>query len=273
MFIAHLASHGYAYKTLGKTASWKDPVSRHFDLDHEIYASTFKDVKAWSQSYNTFDNWVNLNSVMAMSSNLETYMSTVIRLALESDVGVLFGASKKIDGIGIIKHGKLQPFDFNEQIIACTKGEWNGRVSAYKKIFGSAPSVVSNNISHLEKIRRLRNNIGHSFGRDLEKSREHDVIEIAEMEKISRENTIKLQKTIFGVAKAIDEQLLKNHVGEFQPLYFYHNLRPTLKHDDENVLRKAGNHAAVFKKKIGNFGATPVGKKFCRGLIEYYESL
>lgn len=273
MYIAYLASNEYVYRNLGKSAKWEDPVSTHFKFEDESWANTFDSIKLWSNSFNDFDNWVNLNSVMAMSSNLETYMATVIKLALESDVGVLFGTSKRIDGIEIIKHGRSQPFDFDDKLLSCTKGQWDSRANAFEKIFGKAPDILLNNISTLEKIRKLRNNVGHAFGRDIEASRSHNVIDIQDMQKLKREKTFEYQKLIYGISKAIDKQLLVDHIGEYQTLYFYHNLRPALKHDDHIEARKLGNHMTQLKKNLGRFGAAQAGKKFCRELISYYESL
>lgn len=274
MYFSHIASSEYVYKNLGKSgALWEDPITKHFKFKDEIQNYTFPTLKDWSNSFNEFDNWVNLNAVMAMSSNLETYMSTVIKLALESDIGVLFGASKKIDGIQIIKHGRHQAFNFNDKITSCTKGEWSKRVSAFKKIFGSVPSILSNNISTLESLRKLRNDIGHAFGRDIKASRKHNVIEVAKIQGLSRKRTIKYQKLIFGICKSIDKQLLSNHIGEYQSLYFYHNLRPSLKGEYPLNNHTLGNHTWMLKKGLGKFGAKCAGKVFCKELISYYETL
>ncbi len=70
----------------------------------------FKNIKEWSNSFNELQNWMNLNALLAMMSNLETYMATVIPLAIESDIGVLYGVSKRIDGIELLKHGKQKPW-------------------------------------------------------------------------------------------------------------------------------------------------------------------
>ena len=262
MYIAHIASHEYVYRTLGKSAKWEDTITTHFKFKDETQENTFENIKSWSDAYNEFDNWVNLNSIMAMSSNLETYMSTVIKLALESDVGVLFGTSKRIDGIEIIKHGRSQPFDFEDKLMSCTKGEWGSRASAFERIFGKVPTLLSENISTLEKLRKLRNNVGHAFGRDIEASRNHSVINTLDIKTLKREKTLAYQKLIFGISKAIDKQLLAEHIGEYQTLYFYHNLKPSLNHNDTNEERKLGNHTAVLKKKLGHFGAAKAGKKY-----------
>lgn len=210
---------------------------------------------------------------MAMIANLETYVSTVIKLALESDVGVLFGASKRIDGIEIIKYGRTQPFDFEDKVVSCTKGEWGSRIRSYENIFGTIPPILQSNISALEKLRKLRNNVGHAFGRDIETSRKHELINTSKMQRLNREKTIKNQRLIYSIAREIDKQLKRDHIGEYQALYFYHNLRPSLKHGDSNQKRQLGNHVYVLKKSLGRYGAALAGKTFCKGLIQYYESI
>ncbi|MDC0687716.1 hypothetical protein POF53_08980 [Mitsuaria sp. RG] len=200
-------------------------------------------------------------------------MSTAIKLALESDVGVLFGASKRIDGIEIIKHGGAHPFDFEDKLTSCTKGDWASRISAFEKIFGKAPQILKNNISDLERLRKLRNNVGHSFGRDIQASRAHNVIDIKDMERLKRDKTTEYQTLIYGVSRAIDRQLLVNHIGEYQTLFFYHNLRPELNHQTLDYNHRIGLNTWKLKKALGQFGAQKAGKKFCKELIEYYENI
>ncbi len=271
MYIAHIAAHSYSYKKLGETAKWEDSIAEHFSFDDPTHVNSFDNLKSWSDSFESFDNWVNLNSVMAMSSNLETYIATIIKLALESDVGVLYGANRKIDGASILKHGKSQPFDFEEKVISCTKGEWGSRVAAYERTFGVVPDKLKDNISTLERIRKLRNRVGHSFGRDIEKSRNHDAIDIMPIEKLRRDKTIEYQSLIYGVAKDIDRHLLEAHVGEYQTLYFYHSLIAKLPDTGHN--RNHRVRVNLLKKELGRFGAYKAGKNFCSELIEHYEQL
>jgi hypothetical protein len=129
------------------------------------------------------------------------------------------------------------------------------------------------NISALEKMRRLRNNIGHAFGREIEAARRHDVLSSTEISKLSRDTTIYYMKLIYSISKEIDRQLLINHIGEYQIANFYHSLKDDLSIGDPLPARERGNHIAILKKQIGRFGNNPVSKNFCRELIEYYERL
>jgi len=273
MYISHLLSKQYTYQSLTKNgAEFKDLAHKHFDFRDKSYSNVFNSIQTWSDNFNKFDNWTNLNTIMAMSANLETYMATIIKLALESDIGVTFNATRKIDGIEIIKNSDRYPFELEEKIISCTKGDWSSRVSNFEKIFTIAPNILKDNISSLDKIRKLRNDIGHAFGREIDKSRDHNILTPIEIQTIKQEKIIEYLKLLFAVARAIDRQLMSNHIGEYQALYFFHNLRPSLK-EDENIERRMGNHARIFQKELSIFGENRVSKLFCKGLVEYYEKL
>lgn len=273
MYISHLLSKQYTYKSLKENgAEFKDLAHKHFNFRDNSYSDVFNNIHIWSDNFNKFDNWTNLNAIMAMSANLETYMATVIKLALESDIGVTFNATRKIDGIEIIKNSDKYPFELEDKIISCTKGDWSSRASNFEKIFTFAPTILKNNISSLDKIRKLRNDIGHAFGREIDKSRNHNILTPIETQTIKQEKIIEYLKLLFAVARAIDKQLMSNHIGEYQVLYFFHRLVPSLK-DDQNSSRKIGTHATLLKKELSKFGDNRVGKLFCKGLVHYYYNL
>lgn len=269
MYTSFDVSKKFVYSMLSKNkANWDDPVSQHFLFSHSWEYDNFSDLKSWSDSYNQLDNWINLNALVSLSSTFETYIATIVPLALESDIGVLFGTSQKIDGIEILKYGKEKPFDFTSIITSCTKGDWSSRISAYKKTFGRVPNYLDSHIKELEKIRVLRNNIAHAFGRDIEESRNKFELTTKPIEKLTREQFLKLQDIVWKSALCIDAHLKTFHIGEYQALLFYHGLYPTLNKSVHQSMR-----AIELKKKIGRYGDIAAGKEFCKGLVEYYESL
>jgi hypothetical protein len=269
MYASFDASKNYTYKTLGVAgADWKDSPSRHFNFSKPWSKDKFESLKEWSNSFNDLDNWINLNALVAISSAFETYIATIVPLALESDVGILFGTSRKIDGIEILKHGKEKPFDFAKIIESCTKGTWESRLNAYEKVFGKVPKYLLGKISDLEKIRIARNNIAHSFGRDIEASRSKGKLTTLPIEKLSRNRLLKLQEIVWKSAKAIDVHLFNVHVGEYYALLFYHELFPSLNQTVHQSIR-----AMSLKKAIGHHGEMSQGKEFCKGLVAYYEAL
>lgn len=268
MIWADKAARLLVYQTLGKNnAKWTDKAYIHLKFDVPAGEEVFENLKEWSIAYNQFHNWNNLNSLMAISSNFETYLSTVVTLALESDPGVLFQSSKSIDGIEILKKGGTRNIFVDEVITSITKGDWNARISAFNKIFGNIPPILDTFRGELEKIRTLRNKIGHAFGRDINESRNHEIKNILKMENLSDTALKKYQRTICNVAKAIDQFLLKNHIGEFQTLSFYHRIYSEMNKEVHPSVR-----AMILKKKLGKLGDIS-GKEFCKGLVAYYESL
>jgi hypothetical protein len=187
---------------------------------------------------------------------------------LASDVGVLYGASRRIDGVQILKHGHARAFDFEPHVVACTKDHWSKRLAAYERLFGRSPKFFSSNIAALEKIRKIRNSVAHAFGRDIEASRNQQEVRTLPIEKVSASGLLQLQKVVWLLVKAIDVHLHQFHIGEYQALAFYHDIYPQLRQDLHLNVR-----AMELKKRIGGFGATPAGKEFCKGLVQYYESL
>lgn len=268
MYTAFETSKRFTYSSLGKVASWTDLPTKHFAFHKPLGYEQFADLKEWSNAFNDFENWINLNALVATSSNLETYLATIVPLALASDVGTLYGTPQKIDGVQILKHGHASAFDFEDHVLACTKGNWSSRLAAYEKYFGRSPKYFSSNISALEKIRAIRNNVAHAFGRDIEESRNQQEVKTLPIEKLSRDGFLKLQKTVWKIAKAIDVHLHQFHIGEYQALVFYHNIYPTLRQD-----LHPSERAIQFKKRVGAFGSTPAGKEYSKGLVQYYESL
>ncbi len=118
MFTAFENSQKYTFKNLGKSkAKLSDLPSQHFDYNHAKEYDQYKDLSDWTSAFNDLENWINLNALVTISSNFETYLSTVIPLALSSDLGVLYGVPNKIDGIDILKNGHESPFDFKNIVI------------------------------------------------------------------------------------------------------------------------------------------------------------
>jgi len=268
MLWANVATSKSMYKILGANkADWKDSASKHLEFSVPKGEEAFDDLKHWSDSLKEFNNWTNLNTLLAISSNMETYLSTIVSLALESDPGILFNSPKSIDGIVLLKKGATKSKLHDDVIIGITKGDWNSRVSAYKRIFGQVPKILEDNIGELEKIRNLRNKVGHAFGRDIEGSRNHEVKHINAMEILSDTKLKKFQHLTLNIISAIDKHLLENHIGEFQAIAYYHRIYPSLRHDLHQSER-----AKILKKQLGSAGDLSA-KEMCKGLVKYYEEL
>ncbi|MCM2435839.1 hypothetical protein [Agrobacterium rosae] len=266
---AHRASSFYSYRQLKSGgAKLSDPIGGVFD-ECPTSIENFDTVQSWSDGYNSFDNWVNLSNVTTIASNLETYLASIVALAIMSDPSVLIGApSKSIDGAYVIKHGAGPPTNLGEHVTACTKGDWSSRLAAVERLFGPVPKSMRDKHADLEAIRNIRNRFGHAFGRDIEAARAHGQIEIAPMEKVTRKTVARLGASAWRFAQATDNFLLKSHIGDFEAVSYYAKIFPT-----QLSVVPLGQRAAHFKKEIGKFGAGLRGKLYCRELTAYWEAL
>ena len=262
------ATSKYTYQMLEKNgAKWEDLPTKHFAIpNHRIWA--MKDMKGWSDKFNESKNWIRLNAVMAISSNLETYLSSITALAIESNPGVLLGAPPRlIDGAKLLKIGALDDTIYEGHVEKCTKGEWPARLAEFERLFGVAPNSYRDGIKVLERMRRLRNNLGHAFGRDIEASRDFSFNTKQPIDHIQQTTLVKYLELAFNIAKDLDEFLLDEHIGEFQAILAYH-----MRYEEYSKLKNDGDRAVAFKKIYGKQDQL-VGKTFCKGLVEYYKNL
>lgn len=227
--------------------------------------------KQWAQNYNDFENWTLLNAAMALSSYFETYLLSAIMLSIESDPGLLLGASKSVDGAKLMKYGQFKKKDFDKVAEGCTKGEWPLRISNLEKLFGTMPLSITTNISELEKLRKLRNNVAHAFGRDIDKSRLYNVSQTIPMERLSFERFSKWQHIIEKIVMGVDAIFVKNHIGSFQPLMVYHQIYT--ESDKATDTKSIGERVKKLKRQLGRDIDRKYGKTYCRTLVNYYEHL
>lgn len=212
------------------------------------------------------NNWIHLNCVMAMSANFETYLQSVISLAIESNPGILIGASKAIDGVVLLKNGSLNKDSYRQKLVKCTEGSWKNRIDSFERLFGTVPTLLQSNIVELDRIRNIRNKIGHAFGRDIDASRAFDKKTTLISETVSIGRVKKWLRLFYDIAFEVDEYLLDNHIGEFQAILAYHKNFDTYK----NLFLK--ERINLFKQEYGKIDQQ-IGKVFCKGLIEYYDSI
>ena len=261
------ASEKFTFRQLrANGATWDDVPSKHFPLpDYRI--ATMKSLKGWSDIYDEASNWIRLNCVMAISSNLETYLSSVISLAIESNPGILLKASREIDGVKILKSGGLDSAIYESKVISCVKGTWSSRLAAFEHLFGCAPNSYKNGVRALERMRTLRNNLAHAFGRDIENARNFSVNTKQPINSIRQETLIKYLELGYNMAKDVDSFLLDNYIGEFQAILVYHQNAEEL-----SKLTTDGDRAVALKKIYGRLDR-PISKTFCRDLISYYRGI
>ena len=266
LVMSYTSASKYTFSHLKKDgAIWADKASKYLYTNNNNEIT----IKDWADTYNLFENWIRLNELLALSSYFETYLSCIIGLSFESDPGLLIGSIHSVDGIKLLKDGHtFKKEDFKQRIIDCTRGDWNSRISYMKSTFGSVPQSLIDGRSELDKMRILRNKVGHAFGRDIEKSRNYALTQIHNMETLKTKQFLKYQKMIKKIASDIDQQLMNNHIGNFQPLYHYHLLYPS-------AVRKLndGERMMLLKKSIGGDIKETYSKDFCRWVVTYYDQL
>ncbi|MEF1312030.1 hypothetical protein QTO01_18235 [Vibrio mytili] len=221
-------------------------------------------LKDYSDHLKDFDNWTRLNTLVSVLSYFEIYLSTAVSLAIESDLGLIHSVRKKIDGVMVLKYNNKENYSFFDKSELITKGTWYQRVSNFLSLFHLAPISLGSNISELEKMRKLRNNVAHAFGRDIDKTRSRHTLEILPIERLSEERLMRYMDLIMKIAKDIDNQLLEQHIGDFELVHYYHTIRDKL--DSKHQVKS-------FKAKVNSLYVENKSIDYCKKLIEYYEAL
>jgi len=219
----------------------------------------------WRQSIKEFDNWTRLNSLVALLSYFEVYLSSIVMLSLESDPGLHFKTSKIIDGMKIVKSNSQFTFDFKHVAEKITKGDWSQRIAAFQEVFGTVPQKIINHTKQLERMRKLRNNVAHAFGREIEKAQERGLTKILDMDKLSLDSLKKYMQIISDIVYEIDNQLVSNHIGSYEVLFYYHKIHHEL---------PKSNREVALRKKLNGIGINGTcNEAYCKELINYYDSL
>jgi len=229
-----------------------------------------KDYNEWIANYKEFENYTRLNMLMLLSSAFETFLRTVVSLAIESKPGAVLGCPDSIDGVfllkkdanyGMINHKNYLFFDVIDQVC---KGEWQNRVDAYEKYFGVAPPNLKNNIQKLDELRRTRNEIGHYFGRNKNQYETPILMAPEDVHRISHDNLIKYFNTVYTVVKSIDKHLHEEYIGSYDIVKFYFQEI----HINSTVITP-GTQAKNLQKHLGEKGLPPVGTEYYKNLLSY----
>lgn len=225
-------------------------------------------VAEWTRIFGEFQNWTRLSSLLSMVSYFEIYLRDVITIALRSDPLVRFGSPKLLDGLVWIKRNVSD--DLEPIIRPCIVGEWPSRFSQYKALFGRAPSKLQDNIGELEKIRILRNGVGHAFGRNI-RNEEHPLsTEAGTSERLSELQFKQWLGLIDEIAAAIDKHLSQSHIGEFELLWRLHLWLALPRDKQEPKYDKVVSFAREMHRVNTS---NRLDRKFYRDLMAYYNSV
>lgn len=237
------------------------------DEDDRRLANTYLE---WKNYFRSFGNYTRLNMIMLLSSCFETYLRTIISLAIESKPGAMLGCPDSIDGAFLLKekngYGESQSKDymFSNVIEDVCRGEWNKRIMYYEKYFGSFPSEI--NVRKLDELRIKRNSIGHFFARKKDEYEITDSPEVIPPIQVSASKLKEYFNLINDAAFYIDRHLHTNYIGSYDVLkYFYFHMR---KNDLINEIPSI--QARELRKKMGTLGMRSVGKEYYINLLDYF---
>lgn len=266
LLVSNLYAKSYTFSHLKSDgAKWESKLNDYLpNIAHNASIT----VEEWSNGYNEFMNWMRMSFLMSICSYFENYLTCIIKECIESDPGLVFGCPHTIDGI-LLKKKKIQikKEEIIQKILSCTKGDWNSRLSGLQALFGTLPPAINDSISDLEKIRNLRNDFGHAFGRDIEKAQSYDMVDIFPMQRLNIGKFQKYRIIICKFVQQLDSFLMNNHIGNFEPLLYYHDLYDSIKDKGK------GDRMLALKKGLGGEVNTLITKDQCRAIIKYYESL
>lgn len=217
-------------------------------------------VDEWLDANDALGNWLRLSALVSAVAFHEAYMSRIIRTALMSDPLCRFKASRDLDGTVLLKRGV--EIDFEVEQKSLTSGDWSSRAASFKRIFGAPETAVMFPIGKLEKMRALRNEFAHGFGRSL------DVPEPSDMEErssgqITQATLLDYLAVLSKSANAIDRYLMNTCIGSFEIIHLYH-------------VWKTANPAATardFKKHLMASSFPSANVPYCRKLIDYYDAV
>lgn len=221
-------------------------------------------IPQWEKHLAEGANWMRLSALMSLAGYFETYMHAIVSLALISDPGILISSPRAVDGISLKKKNTFP--DIKRHLDGITSGDWNSRISTYRRIFGKVPSILENSVGELSKLQKLRNGVGHSFGRFIDESRSPLQMKPIALQKLSEGKLLEWLGLVDDCVDAVEEHLRVDHIGAVETLLKYHewDKKFPLRHmNEEQALR------ALFPPDQGN----PPPAKYFLSAIKHYRSL
>lgn len=218
----------------------------------------------WEDAFKQSQTWIRSSLVLVIASILEVYIRTVVSLALESDPGLLIGSQGVVDGVRLLKSDAS--YSYLKHGEECATGQWQSRLDKYQRLFGTVPQDLKDSLNELEQLRKFRNGVGHTFGRDQGEYKSRLDVKPKELASLSEQRLKKWLGLAEKVVKAVDLHL-GAHIGEYETIYFYHsNIRKLPAHGHFTP-------ASRLSRELNLLHGHGPGKTFCKELIRYYEKL
>lgn len=275
-FRQHHTEINRLYWSFAPAAGYTDYIARHAKARSEtaaLFHASGPDaqripssIEEWLGSFKDFNNWVRLASALSAASYLELYFRSVVAAALLADPLCRFGKPLLMDGVAWLKHGLRD--DIRPLVRNCVVGEWPRRAAEYKKLFKVVPAEIVDNLTDLEQLRKIRNVVGHAFGRPLKRLDDPITPGSESSARLSERQFKSWLGVIERIAKSVDRHLGRVHIGEFETLWYFHRWRMLPR---SNTERKYTEPRAFARELNRLFGRGP-GHKYCCQLIEYYNS-
>lgn len=247
--------------SLAKSAGLDNKVSKVFPDASFHNGRAENTLRQWNNHYYGFENWAKLSFAMGLCGYFEVYLATISRLALSSDPATKLGVSQAVDGVALLRDGKLPQMKLDVESL--TKRTWSSRVAAYQKLFGEVPQLLSDNISELDQLRILRNGVGHAFGREIDAYESESCFTAKDLTRLSDARLKKWLGVVEKSAVAIDEHLREAHIGAFEIFEFYHLW-------DKNYNKGSMSEAAAFKSIIPMRYGDATHVKYFKSVIDHY---
>lgn len=222
-------------------------------------------VSDWLSAREELENWLRLSALVSAVAYHEAYLRQITRSALMSAPLSRIGASSLIDGVVLLK--SKAEFPFNHEVEMITKGEWSSREANFRKLFGDPNNAEAFSIREMERMRKLRNEFAHGFGRDISAPEPSD-IKPTSATRLSHSTLIKYLGILSKSATAIDGYLLEKFIGNFELIHCYHSWigSPRAGKNRGLTVERAFQRHVQGEMKVG------VSTEFCSELIKYYNS-
>jgi hypothetical protein len=176
------------------------------------------------------------------------------------------GLPQALDCTRLLKLGTEIPYD--DDIRTVTMGDWTSRAKGFETLFGEVPPAISSNLKRLERIRKLRNDFAHGFGRSSDAVPGPSNSSAGTMTTLRARAFLTDIGTISKIAASVDKLLLAKFIGNFELLHFYHvwKTKPRIGKEASYSIQRA------LARSFSRDAKCTVNAAFCAGLIAYYDA-
>ena len=211
-------------------------------------------------------SWERLFTLLMAVSALERYMLAAATAAIESDPLTTPGFPKLIDGLLLKKRDLNIPKPLLTPIV---KGDWAGRIAALERLFGSVPQELKTAQGELEKIRRMRNSIAHSFGEDETNSVLPPSVSLIVGARVDRlgqprqglsaKRLVSWLGLLNEISKALDKQLTEQYIGDYEMVAIYLDWQRSPDRYEAAFGIKLVSQKRSFEQRFTNFISAALG--------------